>query len=87
MNTGEHTEGMQVALATSAGTFTDDEKMYLTMIQQRCGYQPLLLELGLDIRRLEFARWLVQRGILNEGVETEHTDAATGDGWEIVANS
>lgn len=87
MITGKHAEDVQVATATSTDTLTDDEVWHLKMIQQRCGYQPLLLELGLDIRRLEFARWLVERGILNEGMEAEHTDAATGDGWEIVAHS
>lgn len=87
MNTGEHTEGIQLALATSTDTLTDDEKTYLTMIQQRCGYQPLFLELGLDIHRLEFARWLVQRGILNEGLEAECTDATTGEIYGLLALS
>ena len=87
MITDKHTEGVQVAMATSADTLTDDEVWRLTMIQQRCGYQPLLLELGLDIRRLEFARWLVQQGIVNEGLETERTDSATGESCEVVARS
>jgi hypothetical protein len=87
MITGKRTEGVQVALATSADALTDDEVLRLTMIQQRCGYQPLLLELGLDIRRLEFARWLVQRGIVNEGLETARTDPATGESCGVVARS
>ncbi|MGZ3599998.1 MAG: hypothetical protein ACXVCO_09535 [Ktedonobacterales bacterium] len=83
----KHTEGVQVAQATSADTLTDEDVWRLTMIQQRCGYQPLLLELGLDIRRLEFARWLVERGIVNEGQETAHTDSATAESCGVVARS
>ena len=54
-----------------AGSFTDEEARRLEALQRRCGDWPLGVELGLDIQRLEFARWLVQRGILNEGVERE----------------
>lgn len=69
MTTREHTKGAHVAMATGADACTDDVVWRLTMLLQRCGHQPPLLELGLDICRLEFARWLAQRGILNEGVE------------------
>lgn len=54
-----------------AGSFTDEEARSLEALLRRCGDSPLGVELGLDIQRLEFARWLVQRGILNEGVEQE----------------
>ena len=54
-----------------AGSFTDEEARRLEALQRRCGDSPLAIELGLDPQRLEFARWLVRRGILNEGVEQE----------------
>ncbi len=84
---GERTEGIGVAVVTGADALTDEEVWRLTMLQRRCGYQPLLLELGIDIRRLEFARWLIQRGILSEGPETARTDSATGKSCELVARS
>ncbi len=87
MITGERAEGIEAAVATSAGALTDEELRRLTMLQRRCGYQPVLLELGIDIRRLEFARWLVQRGILNEGVQTARTDSVTGERCEMAALS
>ena len=59
-----------LAMDTAASTpFTAEEAQRLDAFQRRFGYQPHLLELGLDIQRLEFARWLVRHGILNEGLE------------------
>ncbi len=85
MITRERTEGIEVAVATGAGALTDEEVWRLTMLQRRCGYQPLLLELGLEIRRLEFARWLIQRDILSEGPTTARTDSTTGKSCGLVA--
>lgn len=87
MITAEHTEGVEPTVVASAGALTDAEVQSLTMFQQRCGYQPLFLELGMDIRRLEFARWLVQRGILNEGIGIACEDSATGADCELRAVS
>lgn len=87
MITGERTEGIEVAVATSADALTDEEIQRLTLLQRRCSYQPILLELGMDIRRLEFARWLVQRGILSEGPEIARTDSATDKHCGLVARS
>jgi len=85
MFTDKHTEDVRVAMAMSAGALTDEEVWRLTMVQRRCGNQPHLLELGLDIRRLQFARWLVERGIVNEGLETDHTDVAVGESCGVAA--
>ncbi len=57
--------------AVSLTPLTAEELRRLEAYQRRCDYQPVCVELGLDPRRLEFARWLVQRGALNEGVIEE----------------
>ncbi len=46
-----------------------DEVRRLEAFLRRCDYQPQCVEWELDPRRQEFARWLIQRGRLNEDVE------------------
>lgn len=47
--------------------FTAEEWRRLSALSQRISRLPDYRELELDICRLEFVRWLVQRGIFNEG--------------------
>jgi hypothetical protein len=46
--------------------FTAEEVQRLTALRQRVNVQPMHLDLGIDVRRLEFARWLVEHGRLGE---------------------
>lgn len=62
--------------AQGTDVLTAEEMWRLSVLLRRYGDQPLYVELGLDIRRLEFARWLVQRGVLNEGLEHANADEA-----------
>lgn len=55
--------------AVTLTVLTMQEMRRLEAYQRRCDYQPICVELGLDPRRLEFARWLVQRGLLSEELE------------------
>jgi len=48
--------------------FTAEQVQRLTTLRQRLASQPVHLDLGIDARRLEFARWLVEHGRLGEGV-------------------
>ncbi|HEX8994929.1 MAG TPA: hypothetical protein VF812_02750 [Ktedonobacterales bacterium] len=64
----EHAPSAKVTVAAPPGSLSADEIQRLEAFQRSCGYQPIYRELGLDIARLEFARWLVQRGLLNEGM-------------------
>lgn len=60
--------GSQTRLATPESLFSVEEFARLTALrdraQSRIEAEPE--ELGLDLRRLQFARWLVQTGRLNE---------------------
>lgn len=47
--------------------FTHEEWTRLWALHQRIASLPDYRELGTDIRRLEFVRWLVQHGKLSEG--------------------
>lgn len=47
--------------------FTAEEWSRLSALRQRIASLPDYRELGSDIRRLEFVRWLVQHGKLSEG--------------------
>lgn len=49
------------------GRFTAMEWMRLLAMRQRLANQPDLCELDINVCRLQFARWLVKHGILNEG--------------------
>lgn len=55
--------------AVTLTVLTMQEMRRLEAYQRRCDYQPICVELGLDPRRLEFARWLVRRGLLSEELE------------------
>jgi len=48
--------------------FTAEEARRLMVLRQRLASQPVHLDLGIDARRLEFARWLVEHGRLGEGI-------------------
>jgi hypothetical protein len=48
--------------------FTPEQLARLRALRAAYHENPTLAELGLDLRRLEFARWLVARGMLNEGL-------------------
>lgn len=48
------------------GEFTQREAACLLALRERYQGRPDFVELGLEIQRLEFARWLVQTGRLSE---------------------
>ncbi len=48
--------------------FTAEQVQRLTALRQRLALQPVHLDLGIDARRLEFARWLVEHGRLGEEI-------------------
>lgn len=49
-------------------TFTEDEIARLRALSRRFDSHAEYFEMDLDVRRLEFARWLVQHGRLSEDV-------------------
>ncbi len=57
------------ASTETIGALTADEMRRLDAFQRNCDYQPQYVEWELDLRRLEFARWLVQHGRLSEDLE------------------
>lgn len=51
--------------------FTPREAASLAALRERHRVQPDYVELGLDIHRLEFARWLVRTGRIGEECAAE----------------
>jgi hypothetical protein len=49
--------------------FTGAQRARLTRLRAHVRARAPDLTCGLDVRRLQFARWLVERGRLSEGVE------------------
>jgi hypothetical protein len=62
----EHTTDETAQLTLTDGAFSREECARLTALRERVQARPDYIELGLDIRRLEFARWLVLQGKLSE---------------------
>jgi hypothetical protein len=50
-------------------TFTPEEHARLVRLRLHLQSRAVDLELGLDERRLRFARWLVEHGNISEGVQ------------------
>jgi hypothetical protein len=63
----EHRTNLESQQAMLGDEFTPEEKARLTALRQRYLIHPEYRELGIDSRRLEFARWLVAHGRLDEG--------------------
>ena len=57
------------ASAELDGALTAEEMRRLEAFLRRCDDQPQYAEWEINPRRLEFARWLIQRGRLSEGLE------------------
>ncbi|HEX8036695.1 MAG TPA: hypothetical protein VF510_22750 [Ktedonobacterales bacterium] len=55
--------------ATLAASFTPEEFARLYLLREQYETSRDCGEFGLDERRLRFARWLVEQGRLNDGVE------------------
>ena len=53
------TNGQQTVLEDA---FTPEELARLTTLRQRMNTQPDYVELGLDLNRLAYVRWLVEQG-------------------------
>jgi ABC-type branched-subunit amino acid transport system ATPase component len=66
MWTSEHEHNTDGKTATALAAFTAVELARLERLRERHAAYLGYAEQGLDLRRLEFARWLVQRGILSE---------------------
>lgn len=49
-----------------ADAFTPEQRQRLLALRERAQTQPDVGEFGLDLRRLQFARWLVETGRLSE---------------------
>ncbi len=60
-------EARQAIVLTS--TFTPEEIMCLRALRERYQATCDSDEFGLDVRRLRYARWLVEHGRISEGVE------------------
>lgn len=58
-----------LASTETVGALTADEMRRLDAFQRSCNYQPQYVEWELDLRRLEFARWLFQHGRLSEDLD------------------
>jgi hypothetical protein len=50
------------------GRFTSEEGQRLIALRQRLALRPTPVDLDIDERRLQFARWLVEHGRLSEDV-------------------
>lgn len=59
--------------------FSVEEIAQLAALREHFQIHPQYWECGIDDRRLEFARWLVQHGKLNEGIERV-SKGSTGKG-------
>ena len=57
------------AITAPVGALTAEEMRRLEAFQRGCEYQPQCLEWEIDPQRLEFVRWLIQRGRLSEDLE------------------
>ena len=64
----EHENNTEGKTATATAAFTMPELARLELLRERHAAYPDYAELGMDIRRLQFARLLAQRGILGEEV-------------------
>ena len=60
-----------------AAAFTPEEVARLRELREEYEAYQACREFGLDPRRLHFARWLVQQGRLNEGIEGTHLSTPT----------
>lgn len=63
------------------GHFTPEESIRITHLRKRFHAHPICFKLDINYRRLEFARWLVDRGYLSEWCDTDD------DGVQRVADS
>jgi hypothetical protein len=54
--------------------FTTEEIRRLTALWQQLAVQPAHVDLGFEVRRLEFARWLVEHGHLGEEISPSATN-------------
>lgn len=64
----EHASDTAARSQMAREALTQDEAQRLEALRERWSAQLECAELGLDLRRLQFARWLVQRGILTEEI-------------------
>jgi hypothetical protein len=55
------------------GDFTAEQEAHIVALRQQFATFPDQFALELNYRRLEFVRWLVEQGMLNEGVDERHT--------------
>jgi len=62
----EHSNNVNSLPATLGGNFTTDEVARLTSLRRNYHEHTEYLERVIDERRLEFARWLLDRGKLSE---------------------
>lgn len=62
----EYTNNVNSLPATLGGSFTADEVSRLTDLRRNYHEHAEYLERVIDERRLEFARWLLDRGKLSE---------------------
>jgi hypothetical protein len=62
----EHETNNQIQMAMRDGQFTAEEMTRLMELRQRLHTYTEFWEHTSDVRRLEFARWLVQHGKLSE---------------------
>jgi hypothetical protein len=60
---------------------TTEEVERLTNLRERIALQPVHLDLEIAARRLEFARWLVEHGRMDEGFAPGIATAASG--WPL----
>lgn len=66
--------------AAFADAFTPKELDRLQTLRDRAASAYASIELGLDERRLRFARWLAEHGRIGEGVEAVTAEARTDAG-------
>ena len=66
MTPHEYTNNVNSLPATLSGNFTTDEVSRLTNFRRNYHEHTEYLERVIDERRLEFARWLLDRGKLSE---------------------
>lgn len=66
--------------AAFADDFTPREFDRLRTLRDRAASAYASMELGLDDRRLRFARWLAEHGRIGEGVEADTAEARTDAG-------
>jgi hypothetical protein len=71
-----HSQDTGIETTTLEGVFTPEELAGLLALRELASHRTVYDELGLDEKRLKFARWLVEHGKLSETIRPARGRAA-----------